>query len=81
MPATSPNAPRASCSTTAAHSSRSGVTTSTTVSRASHSVLVATSTRSPALNTGPRPASICLITRKLMKASSVVQRRAQAVAR
>ena len=40
----------------------------------SHSGLVAASTRSPALKTGPFPAKIWSTIRKLMKASSSIQR-------
>ncbi|TMK54347.1 MAG: hypothetical protein E6G60_22170 [Actinobacteria bacterium] len=56
--------------TTAIHSRRKGVTKSTSSNVAIHNGLVAASTRSPALNTGPLPALIWLTTRKLMKPSS-----------
>ena len=54
-----------------------GTTASARVSTASQAALVATSVRSPAEKTGPLPARRFSTTRKLMNASSEVQRRAQ----
>ena len=60
-------------------SSRNGTSSPPRVSTATHNVLVPASTRSPALNTGPLPASICLTMRRLMNPSSEIQRRLHAM--
>ena len=59
---------------TAIHSSRSGRTTSAAVRTATQRGLVAASTRSPTLKTGPCPLVMLWTMRRLMKPSSDIQR-------